>query len=99
MRTRGRHGIRASPLEVSVNYGMVGRRIGLRQEIFDSLEPSENENIEAISIIASNDIVKFEHVAGPVTDTMTVKVTIEDPLEHVIQSADAVDSLFVVSAG
>ena len=84
---------------MSVNYGRVAPRIRLRQEIFDSLEPSENENIETISINASVDILKFEHIAGPVTATVIVEVTIEDALEHVIQSADTVHSLFVVSAG
>ena len=96
---RGRHSIRASLREVIVDYGTVAPRIRLQQEIFDSFESSENENIEANSIIVSMDIVQIEHIAGLVAVTVIVKVMIEDAFEHIVQSADAVHSLFIVSAG
>ena len=95
----GRHSIRASLREVFVDYGRVAPRIRLQQEIFDSIESSENENTEAISIIVSMDIVKVEHIAGLVAVTVIAKIMIEDAFEHIVQSADAVRSLFVVSAG
>ena len=90
--------MRASSREVDRIYGRVVPRISLRQEIFDSLEPSKNEDVEAISVVASTDIMKIKHLVRPATDSVRVKVMIEDALEHVVQNAYAIHSLFVVAA-
>ena len=87
--------MRVSSLELDRSQGRVVARIRLSQEILDSLEPSKNEDVEAHSIVAPTDNVGFEHDVGPATDSVRVKVMIEDALEHVVQNICAIRSLFV----
>lgn len=77
-------------------YHTVARRIRLHHDIFDSLNSSKNEDIKAVSVVVSPKIMVHEHVAAYAVDIRILKLPVKNTLEHVVQSANSVTSIFVV---